>query len=193
MFQSACDASRLPGKIGRFESGSPDNILSLGCLNIVSPDKSSRTGSKVPDSPDIVSTPDEQSVLGSYCSLASVNCTFLVKLDFDLTLTSSVAWTWVDDRCSVSEVLYKKSIDIEFTNWFTIVRQYRSTSRLRMVTCLFSVLSVTVNRCMVSIHSQSCLSFFLPSKSRSFSMTSGATFTVLFSRYMLFTTSLVSS
>ena len=97
-----------PDKIlshGRFKSDSPGNILSLGCPNIVSPEKSSCTGSKVPDSPDIVSSPDEQSELGSYSSLASVKCTFLVKLDFDLTLTSSVAWTWVYVLCYVNEVL----------------------------------------------------------------------------------------
>ena len=132
--------------LGRFESDSPDNVLSFGCPNIVSTDKSSCTGSKVPDSPDLVSSPDEQSKLGSYSSLASVNCTFLMKLDFYLILTSSVAWTWVDVPRSVNEVLNKTSFGIEFTNWFTIDRQSRSTSRLRMVTCLFSVLSVTINR-----------------------------------------------
>ena len=128
-----------------------------------------------------------------YTSLASVICTFVVKLNFDLTLTSSVAWTWVDIPCSVNEVLNKTSFVIEFTNWFTIDRQSCSTSRLRMATCLFSVLSVTVNHWMVSIHSRSCLSISLISKSRSFPLTSGATFTVLISRDILFIPRLVSS
>ena len=72
--------------LGRLESGSQDNLLSFGGPDIVSPDKSSCTGSKVADSPDIVSSPDEQFKLGSYSSLASVNYIFLVKLDFALTL-----------------------------------------------------------------------------------------------------------
>ena len=156
--------------LGRFESGSPDNILSFGCPNNVSLDKSSCTSSKVPDSPDIVSSPDEQPKLSSYSSHASVNCTFLVKLHFDLTLTSSVAWTWVDVPCSVNEVLNKTSFGIEFTSWFTIDRQSRSTSPLRMITCLFSVLSVTANRWMFSIHSRTSLSTSLSSKSQSFPM-----------------------
>ena len=80
-------------------------------------------GSKVPNSPDIVSSPDEQFKLGLYSSLASVNCTLLVKLDFDLTLTSSVAWTWFDVPRSVNEVLNKTSFAIELTSWFTIDRQ----------------------------------------------------------------------
>ena len=179
--------------LGCLESGSPDNILSFGCPNIVSPDKSSCTGSKVPDSPEIVSSPDEQFKFCSYSSLASLNCTFLVKLDFNLTLTSSVAWTWVDVPRSVNEVLSKKPFGIEFTSCFTIDRQSRSTSQLRMVTCLFSVLSVTVNRWIISIQSRSCLSTSLSSKSRSFPMTTGATFTDLFSRTMLFLPSPVSS
>ena len=172
--------------LGRFKSDSADNVLSLGCPNIVSPDKLSCTGSKVPDYPHIVSSPDKQTELGSYSSLASVRCTFLVKLDFDLTLISSVAWTWVDVRCSVNAVLNNTSFGIEFTSWFTNDRRSGSTPRLRMVTGLFSVLSVTVNRCMTSIHSRSCLSTCLSSKSRSFPMTSGATFTVLSNRVMLF-------
>ena len=167
--------------------------MSFGCPYIVSRDKSSCTVSRVPDSPDIVSSPDEQFKLGSYSSLASVKCTFLVNLDFDLTLTSSVAWTWVDFPRSVNDVLNKTSFGIEVTSWFTIDRQSRSTSRLRMVTCLFYVLSVTVNHWTVSFHSRSCLSTFLSNKSRSFPMTSGATFTALFSRAMLFIPSLVSS
>ena len=73
--------------LGRFESDSPDNILSLGCLINFSTDKSSCTGPKVPDSPDIVLSSEEQSDLGSYSSFASVKCTFLEKLHFDLTLT----------------------------------------------------------------------------------------------------------
>ena len=103
------DSSDKTLSLGRSEPGSPDNILYFGCPNIVSTDKSSFTGSKVPVSPDIVSSPDERSKLGSYSSLASVNCTFLVKLDFDLTLTSSVAWNWVDVPRSVIEVLNKTS------------------------------------------------------------------------------------
>ena len=94
---------------------------------------------------------------------------------------------------SVNEVLNKTSFGIVLTSWLTIDLQSRSTPRLRMDTGLFSVLSVTVNRCMVSIHSRSCLSTSLSSKSRSFPMTSGATFTVLFNRAMLFIPSLVSS
>ena len=179
--------------LGHFESDSPDNILSPGCLINLSPEKSSCTGPKVPDSPDIVSSPEEQSELGSYSSFASVKCTFLVKLDFDLTLTSSVTWTGVDFPRSVNEVLNKSSFGIEVTSWFTIDRQSRSTSRPRMITGLFSVFSVTVNRCIVSIHSRSCLSISLSSKSRSFPMTSGATFTVLFKRAMLFIPNLISS
>ena len=144
--------------LGRFEYDSSDNILSLGCLINLSPEKSSCTGSKVPDSPDIVSSPEEQCELGSYSSFASVKCTFLVKLDFDSTLTSSVAPIGVDFPRPVNEVLNKTSFGIEVTSWFTIDRQSHSTSRLRMVACLFSVLSVTVNRWTVSIHSRSCLS-----------------------------------
>ena len=196
ILRSVCDVSRLLGQNfvpWLIESGSPDNILPFVCPKIVSPDNSSCTSSNVPDSPDIVLSPDEQFKLGSYSSPASVNCTFLVKLDFDLTLTSSVAWTWVGFPRSVNEVLNKTSFDIEVTSWFTIDRQSRSTSRLRMVDCLFSVLSVTLNRWMVSIHSQSCLSTSLSSKSRSLPMTSGATFTVLFSRAMLLIPSLASS
>ena len=162
---------------------SPDKILSLGGLINLSPDKSSYTGPKVSDSPDIVSSLEEQSELGSYSASASVKCTFLVKLDFDLTLTSSVTWTGVNFPRSVNEVLNKTSCGIEVTSWFTIDRQSRSTSRPRMITGLFSVFSVTVNRCIVSIHSRSCLSTSL----------SSATFTVLFNRAMLFIPSLVSS
>ena len=138
------------------------------------------------DSPDIVSSPEEQSELGSYSAFASVKCTFLVKLDFDLALTSSVTWTGVNFPRSVNEVLNKTSFDIEVTSWFTIDRHSRSTSRPRMITGLYSVFSVTVNCCMVSIHSRSFLSTSLSSKSRSFPMTSDATFIVLFSRAMLF-------
>ena len=57
-----------PDKIlspGRFESDSPDDILYLGCPSIVSLDKSSCMGSNVPDSLDIISSPDEQSAQGS--------------------------------------------------------------------------------------------------------------------------------
>ena len=158
----------------------------------MSPDNSSCPGSKVPDSPDIVSSLDEQSEIGSYSSFTSVKCFFLVKLDLDLILTSSVAWTCVNVRCSVKEVLNKTSFGTEFTSWITIDNT-RSTPRLRMVTGLFSVFSVTVNRCMVSIHSRSCLSTALSSKSRSFPTTPVATFTVLFNRAMLFIPNLVSS
>ena len=108
------------------------------------------------DCPDLVSSPEEQSELGSYSAFASVKCTFPVKLDFDLTLTSSVTWTGVDFPRSVTEVLNKTSFGIEVTSWFNIDRQSRSTSRPRMITGLFSVFSVTVNRCMVSIHLRSC-------------------------------------
>ena len=59
--------------LGRFESGSSDIILLLGCPDTVSPDKSSCPGSKVHDSPDNLSSPDEQSELGSYSSFLSVN------------------------------------------------------------------------------------------------------------------------
>ena len=150
-------------------------------------------GSKVSDFPDIVSSTDEQSGLGSYSSFASVKCTLLVKLDFNLILTSSVVWFWFNVPYSVNEVLNNTSFGIEVTSWLTIDLQSRSTPRLRMDTGLFSVLSVTVNRCMVSIHSRSCLSTSLSNKSRSFPMTSGATFTVLFNKAMLFIPSLISS
>ena len=147
MFLSVCDVSRLAGQnsVLRLLWGIrlPGQHFVSRLSHIVSPDKSS---------------PDEQWELGSYSSLAFVKCTFLVKLDFDLTLTYSVVWTWVDVRCSVNEVLNKTSFGIEFASWFTIDRQSRSTSRLRMVTGLFFVLSVTVNRSMISIHSRSCLS-----------------------------------
>ena len=136
------------------------------------------------DSPDIVSSPEEQSEPGSYSAFASVKCTFLVKLDFDFTLTSSRIWSGIGFPRSGNEVLNKTSFGIEVTSWFTVDRQSRSTSRLRMITGLFSIFSVTVSRCMVSIHSRSCLSTSLSSESRSFPMTSGATFTVLFSRAM---------
>ena len=164
----------------------PDKILSLGGLINLSPDKSSCTGLKMSDSPDIVSSPEEQSEPGSYSAFASVKCTFLVKLDFDFTLISSVIWTGIGFPRSGNEVLNKTSFGIEVTIWFVIDRHSLSTSRPRMITGLFSVFSVTVNRCMVSIHSRSCLSNSLSSKS-------GATFTVLFSRAMLFIPSLVSS
>ena len=64
---------------------SPDKIQALGCLSNVSPDKSSSPGPKVPDSPESVSSPDEQSELGSYSSLATMKYAILVKLDFDST------------------------------------------------------------------------------------------------------------
>ena len=152
--------------LGCFESDSSDNILSRGCLTSFSPDKSSCTGPKVPDSPDSVSSPEEQSELGSYSYFTSVKCTLLVKLDFDLTLTSSVTWTDVGFPRSVNEVLNKTSFGIEVTSCFIIDRQSRSTSRPRMIIGPFSVFSVTVNRFMVSIHSRSCMSTSLSSKSR---------------------------
>ena len=174
--------------LGRFEPGSPDNILSL-----VIPTLSPRTSRSVRARKCLTLRTVFRPRINDPSSVRTLPLhPFLVKLEFDLTLTFLVVWTWVDVPRSVNEVLNRTSFGIEFTSWFNIDRQSRSTSRLRMVTCLFSVLSVTVNRWMVSIHSRSCLSTSLSSKSRSFPMKSGATFTLLFSRAMLFIPSLVS-
>ena len=80
---SFCDSSRLL-----------DKILSLGCFDM---------GPKAHDSPDNVSFPDEQSEQVCLCELN------FSRLDFILTRTSSVLWTWVASLCSVYEVLNKIS------------------------------------------------------------------------------------
>ena len=63
--------------------------------------------------------------------------------------------------------------------------------RLRITTGQISVFSVTFFLRIVSILSWSCLSTSLSSRLRSFCMTTGATFTVLFSIAMLFMPRLV--
>ena len=66
-------------------------------------------------------------------------------------------------------------------------------SQLRIDTGLISVLSGMVSLSMVSIHSSSCFSTYLPSRSLSLRMTSGATLAVLFSSAILSTPSPVNS
>ena len=89
------------------------------------------------------------------------------------------------------KILNRTSFSNEFLGWLTIDRQSRSTLRLRMATGLYSFLSVIISPCMPSIHSSSCPSVSLSSRSRSFLMAADAKFTVLFSRAILLIPSLV--
>ena len=134
---------------------SPDKILSFGWPGIDSPDipscldpmdhVSPNTSASRPlsgfDSPNNVSSPDEQSEHSpcSFFCLSELN--LLAILDFN---------SMNDTRggLSTGQLLtfhvsgpQKEAFVIEFTSWFTIDRQSRSTSRLRMATGLCAVLS----------------------------------------------------